>query len=104
MPLPPAVDLGRVLPPRARQIVYSVFVVLLVVAFALDLAIDRNPEWLTAALRTLDGLAPLLLVLAAVNVPTGHVVDGEDATMLGSSHLERQQQAEQWGIGKDGDQ
>lgn len=96
MPNLPSVDLGRVLPPRARQLVYAVFVVLLVVAFALDVAIDRNPEWLSAALRTLDGLSPLVLVLAAVNVPTGNIVAGDDATAVyGSSNAERERLEEQ---------
>lgn len=82
MPQLPAVDLGAVLPPRARRTVYVVFVLALVVGYALDLALDSNPGWLTAVLRTLDGLTPLVLVLAAVNVPTGPVVAGLPGTIL----------------------
>lgn len=92
MPTPlPSIDLGRILPPKGRQIVYAVFVIALVVRFALDLAFGNDPEWLLAVGRTLDGLAPLALGLALVNVPTGEIVSGDDATTIryGSSNAER---------------
>lgn len=91
MPVPalPSIDLGRILPPRARQITYAVFVVALVVRFALDLAFEVDPEWLLAVGRTLDGLSPLALGLALINVPTGDIVDGSSAIVLGSSNAQR---------------
>lgn len=91
MPTPPAVNLGTVITnPRARQIIYAVFVVLQIVVFLLDLGFDNNPGWLNVVGRVLDGALPFVLLLAAVNAPTGVYVDGENATLVGTSQAERE--------------
>lgn len=88
MPQLPVVDLGVVLPPRARRVVYVAAVLVFVAVLAADHAVEQNPGWLDGALRVLDFLAPLVAGLAALNVPHRPVVRGDTGTVVDEAAID----------------